>query len=258
MKTACFILFTLGPVLMPGFRASAQEGVGVNTENPQGAFHVKAGNRDVVVSHSTGHVGIHTATPQAKLEIASPAPGVPALQIIDGRQGSGRILTSDSDGNARWSIPIGSAGKLETVLELGPQDIAVTDSVDVPSSHFTVREDGYHVYEIRWYATYASEAPRHISTATHLQLIRRPAGTGTDEVADEFEMYHDITRADDNGDGVYNDDAVTFWLSLSTQAKAGDELSLTVRPGIAHGALLLRKAGTLTTSKVIVKRLNVR
>jgi hypothetical protein len=257
MKASYFVLFTL--VLAPAATAVAQEGVGINTHTPEGALHVKAGGKDVVVKHSTGHVGIHTTNPQAKLEIISPAQGTPALRIIDGRQGEGHILVSDPYGNAQWASPLGgAAGKLEKVLELGPQDIAVTDSVDMPTSHFTVQADGYHVYEIRWYATYASEPPRQIYTATHLQLIRRPADTGIDEVADEFEMYRDITRADDNSNGVYDDDAVTFWLSLSTQAKAGDELSLTIRPSIAHGDLLLRQDTKLTTAKVIVKRLNIR
>jgi hypothetical protein len=62
-------------------------------------------------------------------------------------------------------------------------------------------------------------------------------------------MYHDITMADD--------DAITFWMGLSTQAKADDELSLTIRPSIAHATLQLRKADKLTTTKIIVKRLNM-
>jgi hypothetical protein len=227
-----------------------QDGVGVNTLQPAGAFHVLAGSnndKDVVVKDGTGNVGIHTTTPQAKLDIVGSKPGI--VQIIDGQQAEGRILTSDSEGNARWANPLGAAGSLETVLELGVQDIASGDSVDVPTSHYTVQEDGYHVCEIRWYATYASAPSRQIYTATHFQLILHSVATGTDAVVDEFEMYHDITTA--------AADAVTFWMSLSTQAKAGDELSLIIRPSIAHATLQLRKADKLTTAKVIVKRLNL-
>jgi hypothetical protein len=47
-------------------------------------------------------------------------------------------------------------------------------------------------------------------------------------------------------------------MRLSTaQAHAGDRLSLTVRPSIAHAGLQLRKDSKLTTSKIIVKRLNL-
>jgi hypothetical protein len=207
----------------------------------------------VVIKQGTGNVGIHTTTPQAKLEIVSPAPGAPALQIIDGLEAEGLILTSDAAGNARWATPIGAAGKLETVLELGVQNIGTNVYTDIPTSHFSVQAGGYHVYEIRWHVTYASTPSRQVYTATRFRLIRRPAATGIDEVADELEMYRDIAATAGN--------AVTFWLSLSTQANAGDELSLSVlyvpHPSISLGNLQLRKAGKLTTSKVIIKRLNV-
>jgi hypothetical protein len=247
MKTYSFILFTLCLILAPALRANAQagEGIGINTNQPEGIFHVKTDNgQDVVVKDGTGNLGIHTTTPQAKVDV------IGSVQIIDGLQAGGRILTSDDEGNARWANPLGSAGKLEAVLELGVQDIAAGDFVDVPTSHFTVEADGYHVYEIRWYATYASAPSRQIQTATHFQLILHSAATGTDAMADEFEMYHDITTN--------AGDAVTYWMSLSTQAKAGDELRLMVRPSIAHATLQLRQAGKLSTAKVIVKRLNMR
>jgi hypothetical protein len=240
MKSYSLFLFAIALALVAGTKAGAQ--VGINTTQPAGAFHVNAGE-DVVVG-ATGNVGIHTTTPQAKLDVVGP------VQITDGLQAEGSILTSDSEGNARWANPIGAAGKLEGVLELDVQDIAQGDSVDVPSSHFTVQADGYHVYEIRWYATYASSPTRQIYTATHFQLILEEAATGTETIADQFEMYHDITTA--------ANDAVTFWISLSTRAKAGDKLRLIVRPGIAHATLQLRKTDKLTTSKVIVKRLNLR
>jgi hypothetical protein len=199
----------------------------------------------VAVSHTTGNPGIHTTTPQAKVDVAG------SVRIIDGLQAKGRVLTSDPEGNAYWGGVMGSTGKIETVLEeLGPQDIAPLDSVAVLNSGYPVEEDGYYVYEIRWHATYASTPPRQVLTATHIQLILHSAATGTDSIADEFEMYHDITAA--------AGDAVTFWMSLAAQARAGDELHLTVRPSMAHATLQLRKDNRYTTSRAIVKRLNVR
>jgi hypothetical protein len=254
MKTYSPVLLTLLLTLLaPGVGTHAQniQGVGINTQQLEGAFHVKTDNgQDVVVKDGTGHLGIRTTTPQAKVDV------VGSVQIIDGLQAEGRILMSDEDGNARWASPLGSAGKLEAVLELGDQDIAEGASVDIPTSHFTVEADGYHVYEIRWYATYAAAPSRQIYTATHIQLILRSVATGTNAIADEFEMYHDITAT--------TGDAVTFWLNLSTQAKAGDELSLMVRPTTStnlNAALQLRKNGLTDKTiipKVIIKRLNMR
>ena len=247
MKTNGLIIFC-ALSLAASDPAAAQNGVGINTTQPEGVFHVKTDNgKDVVVSHSTGNLGIHTTTPQAKVDVAG------SVQIIDGRQAEGRILTSDANGNARWANPIGAAGKLEAVLELGAQVIALGDSVDVPSSHFTVQEDGYHVYEIRWYATYSAPPSRQVYTATLFQLMLLSAATGMEVIADEFEMYHDITTN--------AADAVTFWMSLSTNAKAGDGLRLIVRPnapaGQGLGNMQLQVADRWNTPKVIIKRLNV-
>jgi hypothetical protein len=81
-------------------------------------------------------------------------------------------------------------------------------------------------------------------------LKRKDVSADTTIVADEYEMWRNISTDPT--------DAVTIWTTLSTHAKAGDTLRLTVRPGTAHSTLYLRKADKLTTSKIIVKRLNVR
>jgi hypothetical protein len=248
MKTCgIFFFFALGLTLFgTGLTAHAQtsQGVGINTSQPAGAFHVKTANgKDVVVEHGTGNLGIHTTTPQAKADVNG------SVRIIDGLEQAGHILTSDDNGNARWNNPVGVAGKLMGVLKLGVQDIPSGSFEDVVNSRHTADADGYHVYEIRWHATYASKPPREMNTATHFRLMLHSAATGKDTIADQFEVYHDITRIDN--------DAVTFWINLSTYAKAGDELSLTVCPTIAHADLLLRKDSERTTAKIIVKRLNM-
>jgi len=46
-----------------------------------------------------GNVGIGTSSPSATLDVEG------ALQILDGNQGSGKVLTSDATGNATWQTP---------------------------------------------------------------------------------------------------------------------------------------------------------
>ncbi|NDW08167.1 hypothetical protein [Dysgonomonas sp. 520] len=86
--------------------------VGVNTESPQGVFHIDAarntsGNTNVaddVVVDAQGRVGIGTNAPQTKVDIRSSTQGG-GFRLQDGSQGNNMILTSDANGNGRWSAP---------------------------------------------------------------------------------------------------------------------------------------------------------
>lgn len=78
--------------------------VGINTEDPQGVFHVATDNNttaDLVVS-SDGNVGIGTLAPTAKLHIKSDSEEV--LRIKDGSQVQGYIMKSDANGVGNWQL----------------------------------------------------------------------------------------------------------------------------------------------------------
>ncbi|MDR1356983.1 MAG: hypothetical protein LBJ58_04860, partial [Tannerellaceae bacterium] len=194
--------------------------VGINTENPAGLFHV-ATDKDFVISNS-GNVGIGTTSPAAKLDVRG------AVRIVDGLEAPGLMLTSDSVGNSRWALPTLSGDKIVSVQELPAQTFQPDTYTPVPASVYGVKSEGYHVFEIRWYAKYAVPS-RHIHTATHFRLVRKDAVTQTSSVVDEYEMYRNITTN--------AADAITIWTTLSTYANAGDTLSLVVRPSIAHSAV---------------------
>jgi hypothetical protein len=83
--------------------------VGINTEDPQGMLHVDAkgdtnagGIEDDVVVTSQGRIGVGTLDPQARLDVRG------SIRIADGTQGGGRILTSDTQGVAKWANVVGS------------------------------------------------------------------------------------------------------------------------------------------------------
>lgn len=88
--------------------------VGISTSNPQNTFHIDAGKdnnpngaptvaqqtNDVIVT-SAGNLGVGTVTPGVKLEINNGTTNG-AVKIVDGSQGDGKVLTSDTNGLGTW------------------------------------------------------------------------------------------------------------------------------------------------------------
>ena len=82
--------------------------VGINTENPQGMFHIDGqgntnGNTNIsddIVVTETGNVGIGTNTPSNKLSIHTTGANT-GLSLPNGAS-SGKVLTSDTQGNGVW------------------------------------------------------------------------------------------------------------------------------------------------------------
>ena len=88
--------------------------VGINTKNPQGAFHIDpksdtsgaSNTLDDVIVTSGGMIGVGTISPEAKLHIktdgtaANPKSG---FRLVDGNEGQGKYLMAVSnDGLATW------------------------------------------------------------------------------------------------------------------------------------------------------------
>lgn len=88
--------------------------VGINLSTPQGAFHVNGTlndvnntnvTDDVIISRTTGNVGIGLINPTVKLDVkttgtaASPVSG---FKLADGSEGTGKVLYSNATGVASW------------------------------------------------------------------------------------------------------------------------------------------------------------
>lgn len=79
--------------------------VGINTQNPQGVFHVDAksdtngttGTGDDIIVTSRGYMGIGTIEPKERLDLRG------TIRIVDGNQGTGNIFTAiDTNGTGTW------------------------------------------------------------------------------------------------------------------------------------------------------------
>ena len=151
-----------------GFALTAKAQVGVNTTNPRGIFNVDgsqnntnttvpatvvAESKDDVVVEAGGNVGIGTSDPTVKLEIqtggTATAP-VAGVKIVDGTEGTGKTLTSDTNGNATWkeseittverNI---SAASYRTFLPIDHTYYYTNQSITLPPGKWMVWVSGY-------------------------------------------------------------------------------------------------------------------
>jgi hypothetical protein len=82
----------------------------------------------IMVVRTSGNVGIGTASPAARLDVTG------TIKITDGTEGTGKVLTSDSDGIASWqTIPV--------VVETDPR-VSSTTTNQVPKWNGTTLTDG--------------------------------------------------------------------------------------------------------------------
>lgn len=83
--------------------------VGVNTQNPQGIFHIdgkgdtngSANLTDDVIVTPDGNIGIGTNSPTTKLDIRTTT-ATKGFRLVDGTQGNGKVLLSNISGSASW------------------------------------------------------------------------------------------------------------------------------------------------------------
>lgn len=126
---------------------------GINTGNPQGAFHVDASKdnpatgtptsaqqaNDFTIT-DTGNVGVGTTTPSTKIDVISTIPG--AIKITDGTQGVGKILISDANGVGTWSETTGTAVTLESTVG---SPITLTNVLKYTGASATVIIPGFYI-----------------------------------------------------------------------------------------------------------------
>jgi len=95
------------------FSTVAFSQIGINTVNPQGAFHIDGGKdnpstgvpsavqqaNDIIITPS-GNIGIGTTTPSKKVELIKTTSG--AVKITDGTQANNKIFVSNANGTGTW------------------------------------------------------------------------------------------------------------------------------------------------------------
>lgn len=133
----------------------AQAQVGINTDTPQATLDIKSdatkalkitntSNTEMVTVMDDGKVGIGTATPTEKLEVAG------SVKIVDGTQGAGKVLVSDANGKASWknvaqytvkgTIPATAVSVPAVIDATGQGAIAYTGCyITLPAGSWTIK-----------------------------------------------------------------------------------------------------------------------
>lgn len=95
-----------------GLPATAGAGLKIES-NPNGGLlqaynYATSTPLNMIFNTVGGNVGINTTNPTTKLHVISSATNT-AFRMQDGTEGSGKVLTSDANGNAHWESPSGLA-----------------------------------------------------------------------------------------------------------------------------------------------------
>ena len=114
--------------------------LGLTHDGTRGTISTDVGS--ISLMPASGNVGIGTATPGAKLDVAGP------VKIADGSQGVGKVLTSDANGLASWQT--GSTGSQWTTAgssiyyggRVGVGTSLPTDSLEVNGGMTISKNDG--------------------------------------------------------------------------------------------------------------------
>ena len=102
---------------------------------------------------TSGNVGIGTTNPTSRLSVNG------ALQIIDGTQGAGKVLTSDGNGNASWRnqaftnaerfmIGIGTSTGGVNFQYTNKYNYSTTNSINTANGTVTINKAGMYHFEV--------------------------------------------------------------------------------------------------------------
>ncbi|SHF77239.1 hypothetical protein [Dysgonomonas macrotermitis] len=247
----------LGILILTALPVMAQ--IGVNTETPYTLFHLDARytatttnpdnavpsniqQQDDVVITEDGKVGIGTITPGAKFEVNTQnVAGMYPLQITDTSDPTGKVLVSDSNGNALWTKVQPPRGTVYPIIDIPASTIPAGSEQLVPNSEFTVPHDGFFSYEIRWWSYYSAA----YATASRISIVLILKRNGV--TVDSFRYQTPFIGSS----------AITSYIPLYSTANANDKLALYIHSVEGPGNVMTQTTRQWTTPRILVKELQM-
>lgn len=201
-----------------------QAQVGINTKTPDTGtwMHIDAkGNTsgvsntsdDVVISKD-GNIGIGTLSPKAKLDIVTNST-TPFMRIVDGKQGTNKVLRSDNVGNASWvDMPTTMGANYNVTGAL----VSYANNAYTLVKALPVSGAGFYQIVVRWWGvSTASNGNKSTAAIFYLATSTNTANNWTADqakVQDQAEKY------------VYLDNGETYCFALPLSAKVTTETYL--------------------------------
>lgn len=201
----------------------------VNDKFNVGGYSSGSFSAALTVDVSQVRVGIGTPAPSEKLEVQG------SVKIVDGTQGSGKVLTSDATGKATWQV---SSGSLLSTQNIPVQSIPPTATTPLAGFLFSAPSASDYRVEFRNWCTFTGGTVG-ADIAFHVRVLKNGVAV------DEFEQYTVLGPTRN----------VTFNVILHVaNCNVGDNITIDLRPGIAAGATSIdfNSSNGWTTSKVLV------
>lgn len=165
--------------------------IGINTENPLTLFHVD-GARDNSASPSTaqisndiaittgGNIGAGTLTPVAKLDISNTGATRP-LRIVDGSVMPNKVLESDADGVASWTLQPPSYTKTYRASTFGQQFFYNVRTLMPLNEEIVIPQPGKYLLTLQWWGYNRLDAVGHILSG-YVYVRIKNAATDLDQI----------------------------------------------------------------------------
>jgi len=189
-------------------------------------FNVVNNGVSNMVVNGTGNVGIATTTPAAKLEVDGASNST--IKIVDGNQGTGKVLTSDATGQGSWQTPTG--GYRQTFALQGAQTYNILANTVMNFPAVSIPYTGYYLINFKSFF--------NVTTAGEYSYYINVILNGVTYSTTETYVYCDTN----------------FYLNVTDvytlQANAGDALTLSITPTIKPGGVTSITATAGTFSRV--------